>query len=246
MPIKMQLQLHKVKRAIIMAAGKGERMRPLTLTTPKPLIRVCGVRMIDSVIHALHGNGIFEIYVVVGYKKELFAALENEYPDLKLIENPDYDCCNNISSLYYAREYLSDCIILDGDQIIRNPAVLAPEFERSCYNAVWTEGETKEWLLTVEDSEIRHCSRSGGRSGWQLYSISRWSAEDGAKLRRDLELEFEERKNTGIYWDNVALFCHPEDYALGIRQMQAGDVVEIDTLEELAAEDPGYLPLLGK
>ena len=241
-----QPQLHTVKRAIIMAAGKGERMRPLTLTVPKPLIRVNGERMIDSVIHALHQNGIFEIYVVVGYKKELFACLEQEYPGLKLIENPDYDRCNNIASLYYARECLSDCIILDGDQIIRNPDVLSPEFERSGYNAVWTDEETKEWLLTVEDGVIVDCSTSGFCTGWQLFSVSRWNAEDGAKLRRHLELEFEERKNTGIYWDDVPIFCHREDYELGIREMRRDDVVEIDTLEELAAQDPSYLPLLEK
>ena len=74
--------MYTVKRAIIMAAGKGERMRPLTQNTPKPLIPVNGERMIDSVIHALHQNGVFEICVVVGYKKELFACLEAEYPDM--------------------------------------------------------------------------------------------------------------------------------------------------------------------
>lgn len=240
MAIRQKPKLHTVKKAIIMAAGKGERMRPLTLTTPKPLIQVNGERMIDSVIRALHQNGISEIYVVVGYKKEQFDCLEEEFPGVKLIENPDYDRCNNISSLYYAREHLSDCIILDGDQIIRNPEILAPEFERSGYNAVWTNEETNEWLLTVEDGVITHCSRIGGRGGWQLYSISRWSAEDGAKLRRHLELEFEEKKNTSIYWDDVPIFCHPEEYELGIREMNRDDVVEIDTLEELAVQDPTY------
>ena len=232
--------MHKVKRAIIMAAGTGSRMRPVTLKTPKPMIRVNGVRMIDSVIHALHQNGIEEIYVVVGYLKEQFRVLEDEYPNLTLIENPYYDTCNNISSLYVAREHLSDVIILDGDQIIYEPSILAPEFERSGYNGVWTDAHTDEWLMTVEDGIVTACSRVGGEKGWQLYSISRWSEEDGKKLARHLEIEFEEKKNRQIYWDDVALFCYPEEYTLGVREMQKGDIVEIDCYEELIEIDPSY------
>ena len=232
--------MHKVKRAIIMAAGMGNRMRPVTLTTPKPMIRVNGVRMIDSVIQALHKNGIYEIYVVVGYLKEQFRVLEQEYEGLTLIENPYYDTCNNISSLYVAREHLSDVIILDGDQIIYNPSILAPEFERSGYNGVWTDGHTEEWLMTVEDGIVTACSRTGGEKGWQLFSVSRWSAEDGKKLARHLEIQFEEKQNRQIYWDDVALFCYPEEYTLGVREMKKEDVVEIDGYDELIAIDPSY------
>lgn len=74
--------MNRVKKAIIMAAGKGTRMRPVTLKTPKPLVKVNGVRMIDTVIRGLQNNGIFEIYVVVGYLKEQFRGLEDEYKEL--------------------------------------------------------------------------------------------------------------------------------------------------------------------
>ena len=201
------------KRAIIMAAGIGQRMRPVTNTVPKPLIKVNGVRMINSVVDALQQNGIRSIYVVTGYLKEQFEGWAKHRPGVRLIENPYYDTCNNISSLYMAREYLGDCMILDGDQLILNPA--------------------------VEDGIVTSCSRTGGKRGWQLYSVSRWTKEDGQKLRRHLEQEFE-GGNRQIYWDDVAMFCHPEDYKLGVYPMGKDDVKEIDSFEELIQLDPTY------
>ena len=127
---------HIVKRAIIMAAGFGNRMYPLTLTTPKPLVKVNGVRMIDTVVDGLRSNGITEIYVVVGHLKEQFyewaterqaewaaerqaewakeetCEWAKEQPGVRIIENPDYATYNNISSLYVAREHLGECIII--------------------------------------------------------------------------------------------------------------------------------------
>lgn len=240
----MAEETHIVKRAIIMAAGIGKRMQPLTFETPKPLVKVNGVRMIDTVVNGLRENGICEIYVVVGHLKEQFFEWGKE-KGVQIIENPYYDTCNNISSLFVARDHLGDCIILDGDQIIYNPAILDPHFALSGYNAVWCEGETNEWLMDVEDGVVKSCSRSGGSHGWKLYSISRWTAEDGEKLKQHLEYEFD-RGNRQIYWDDVAMFCHFKDYRLGIREMKSSDIIEIDGLDELVAIDHSYQKYLQK
>lgn len=225
--------MSKIKRAIIMAAGQGTRLRPITDTTPKPLIKVNGVPIIETIIDALHKNEVYEIYIVVGYLKEQFEYLTEKY-SINLIHNPDYNSCNNISSLYAAKDYISDTFIIDGDQIIKNSEVFNTDYNMSGYSAVWTDSFTDEWLMTVNDNGIVvSCNKEGGCNGWKLYSVSRWGKEDGLKLKKYLETEFYEKKNTGIYWDELAMFIYSDSFNLGVYRINENDIVEIDTVEDL-------------
>lgn len=230
--------MEKINKAIIMAAGLGNRLAPVTNNTPKPMVKVNGIRMIDTIIDALHSNGINEIHIVVGYLKEQVKMLSEKYNNLDFIENPFFERCNNISSLYVARDYISNAFIVDGDQIIDNQSIFNPEFEKSGYCAAWTE-ETNEWLMQVEDNKVLSCSRVGGKEGWQLYGLSMWTNEDGKKLKELVEYEFE-RGNDQIYWDDVAMFQHFDKFDLGIRKINHDDLIEIDNFEELIAVDKTY------
>ena len=81
------LEPYRCKRAIFIAAGFGTRLVPITFNTPKPLVRVHGVRIIDRLIDACLDAGINEIIIVRGYLGELFDQLLYKYPMIKFLES---------------------------------------------------------------------------------------------------------------------------------------------------------------
>lgn len=234
-----------IKRAIILAAGKGNRMKPVTDFIPKPLVKVNGVSFIETIINAIKMNNIREVYIVVGYMKEKFSFLKEKYPEVTLIENPYYDTCNNISSLYVVRDKLEECIIMDADQMIKNTDILFTNFGKSGYCCKWINKFENDWILTINnDKKIISCNRNGG-IGWRLYSISRWTKEDGKRLSELLEKEFIINNNTQIYWDDIAMFCYPNLFDLTIYEIKDTDVYEVDTLDDLIKFDASYLKYKG-
>ena len=93
--------------------------------------------------------------------------------------------------------------------------------------------------MTVRENKVVGCSRTGGEKGWQLYSISRWTSEDGSRLKGYIKTEFESG-NRQIYWDDIAMFCHCDKFDLGIYEMKREDVIELDSFEELQKLDKSY------
>ena len=233
--------MDRIKRALIMAAGLGERMRPVTLHTPKPLVPVCGVRFLDSQIAALHARGIEDIVVVTGYLAEQFLDLEDRYPGLRLVFNPDYNRGNNIASLYHARQYLDRAaVIMDGDILIRNPEVLRTEISRSAYCCVRAEHDPGEWFFLHDDAWTITRVQTDCDSGWELKSISFWTEADVLRLRRQLEAAWEGGGVLNNYWDYIPLIRHWGDYNLGIFPLAQTDILEIDSFQDLCLEDPSY------
>lgn len=98
-------------------------MVPITLNTPKPLVRVKGKRIIDSLLDAITAANIEEIYIIRGYLSEQFDQLLYKYPNIKFIENPAYNEANNISSAMCARYLLQNSYLCEADRFPITPSL---------------------------------------------------------------------------------------------------------------------------
>lgn len=106
-------------RALILAAGVGSRLMPLTKAIPKCMVEYQGRRIIDYAIAALHGAGVWNIAVVGGYLFEVLASyLVQKHGMYRIINNRDFATTNMVYSLFCARDYLLECIRTQEDLIV--------------------------------------------------------------------------------------------------------------------------------
>ena len=234
------LEPYRAKRAIFIAAGFGTRLVPITFNTPKPLVRVHGVRIIDRLIDACLEAGINEIYIVRGYLGELFDQLLYKYPMIKFLENPVYNEANNISSSLVARYMLSNAYVFEADLLISNPKIIKKYHYTSDFLAIKKE-RSDDWCFRVKDGIIVEQKVGGeGDDIWQMVGISYWNEVDGHKLSQDIADVYASPGGKERYWEQVPLNYRKEHYAVEVRECHDEDIVEIDTFKELKAIDKTY------
>lgn len=232
------LEPYRVKRAIFIAAGFGSRLVPITLNTPKPLVKVNGVRIIDSLLDAVVAAGIEEIYVVRGYLSEQFDQLLYKYPKIRFIENPVYNEANNISSIMCARYLLSGAYVCEADLLLYNPDLITKYQYCSNYLGVPVKS-TDDWCFQSSGGIITRLAL-GGTNCHHMFGISYWTEEDGARLAEQVQKVYQAPGGKERYWDQVALEYYIKDYKIGVRECTFDDIVEIDTYRELKQLDPIY------
>ena len=233
------LEPYKVKRAVFFAAGFGSRLIPITFNTPKPLVRVHGTRIIDTLLDAVVAAGISDITIVRGYLGEQFDQLLYKYPHIKFIDNPDYNVTNNISSAVKASHLLSSAYIFESDLLLKNPALVTPYQYCSNYLGVPVE-KTDDWCLFTNTKGRVVRIAVGGRNCHHLYGLSYWNAEDGQRLGQQMKQAYEMPGGKERYWDLVPLDIFIDDYDIRVRECSFDDIIEIDTFKELCEIDTLY------
>ena len=232
------LEPYRVRHAILMAAGFGSRMLPITINTPKPLVRVNGVRIIDTLIDACKKAEIEEIYVVRGYLWEQFDQLSHKYPMIKFIENPAYNKTNNISSVMAAKRFLKNTYILEADLFALNPGIIKKYQYSSNFLGIKMD-KSDDWCFLVKDGYITY-QGVGGEDCYQEVGIAYIDKHDSVKLSRDLTEFYKTEKGKNTFWDYVLFSAYKEHFKIAIRECNKEDVIEIDTFDELKALDSAY------
>ena len=232
------LEPYRVRKAIILAAGFGQRLAPVTLDTPKPLVKIKGVRILDTLLDALCAKGITNITIVRGYKKEKFDELLEKYPTIEFIDNPEFNLANNISSAMCAIDRIDRCYICEADLYISNPDVINKYEYQSNYLGAKVS-ETDDWSFK-KHSGYAADYQMGGTDCYQAFGISYWNGEDAEKLKADLKKVYNSRGGKENLWEMVPLKICRKNYRLEIRECRKSDILEIDNFIELIAADPSY------
>ncbi|MGL5152654.1 MAG: sugar phosphate nucleotidyltransferase [Clostridium sp.] len=216
-------------RAILLAAGMGTRLRPLTLDTPKSLIEVNEKPLAERQIEYLIKNGITDITVVTGYLSEKFEYLKEKF-GVNIVFNDKYDKYNNIYTMYLVRNLLEDCYVIDADIYI-NRDFIDGSIKDSTYFSAYKEGFKDEWELKFNDNEVLDIVVGSG-NGYILSGVSYWSASDAKIIVNELENAINSGDFKNLYWDDIVK-NNLSKLNVKIEKLNSDDVFEIDSIEEL-------------
>lgn len=218
------------KNAIILAAGFGMRMVPINTETPKGLLEIKGERLIECTIRQLHEVGITEIYIVVGFMKEQYEYLIDEY-GVDLIVAPDYTSKNNLHSLKTAADHLSNSYIIPCDIW--------------CEKNPYSRNELYSWYmvsdLVDDDSTVRvnrkqelvvQKEQAGGNA---MIGICYLLEAEAAIVRERLEELVRDSRYDGAFWEET--LYRKDRMIVTARVVHAADAVEINTYEQLREID---------
>ena len=227
---KSEMTLLAPKNAVILAAGFGMRMVPINTQSPKALLEINGETIIERTIKQLHEIGVTEIYVIVGFMKEQFEYLIDEY-GVELVVNEQYAEKNNLHSLNLVADHISNTYIIPCDiWCMKNP---------------YSRNELYSWYLVndlVDEESMVRVNRkmelvvtSDGQAGNMMVGIS-YIAEPQATIIRDKLKAFDKNKRyEKSFWEEALI--DNGRMIVYAKIAHSSDTVEINTFEQLRELD---------
>jgi CTP:phosphocholine cytidylyltransferase-like protein/thiamine kinase-like enzyme len=226
----LEFKNKKPKNAIILAAGFGMRMIPINTETPKGMIEINGEPLIERLIKQLHAVDIKEIHIVVGFMKEQYEYLIDEY-GVNLIVNSGYAIKNNLHSLNLVLDFLSNTYIIPCDIW--------------CNCNPFNEYELYSWYMVNElvdsDSYVRVnrkmelISTPNTVVGNTMIGIAYLAEEQADIVRRRVRQMCKDTRYDGVFWEE-ALYKKDRMIVLA-RVIHSTEVIEINTYEQLRELD---------
>lgn len=233
------MEPYRVKNAIILAAGMSTRFIPVSYELPKGLISVKGEVMIEREIRQLQEAGIQEIVVVVGYMMEKFFYLRDKY-NVKLVVNNEFATKNTHSSIYVARDYLSNTYILCSDNYYPKNMFHMYEY-RAFYCSIFMPGTSYvERAFSFDREGLIYDTNKPSRDQWVMYGHAYYDNAFTTKFRPVLESYFGRPGVEGMYWENVWAE-NVKDIPMWIQKCTDQEILEFDSMDELKAFDPDYI-----
>ena len=229
-------------KAIILAAGTASRLRPLTDSTPKCLLKIGGRNLLQRSIDALTANGISQLVIVTGYLHEQIESfVDQQYPSLRVtyIYNKEYSTTNNIYSLWLARPEADgeDVLLLDSD-LLYDPAILSRVMACSHSNVLTlirhTLGEEEMKVVTDDQGSILEISKTcnPALAAGESLGIERMSKSYTTALYRELALMIGQEGLSNIFYERAFERLIPQGHTFRVLDVSDLFSCELDTVED--------------
>jgi choline kinase len=234
--------MKETKKALILAAGLGTRLAPITDDRPKSLVPVNGKPILMKQIENLRENGITDITIVSGYKADILEqAVHSRFPEIKLIESRDYAATNNMYSAYLAREEMAQqSFLMMNADVFFDSSVVRALLDFPGENAIVTDiGRYLEESMKVveKDGRLWEIAKTVSREDALGASIDlyKFSPEGGQAFFSKCR-EYIEEKGELRLWSEVALNEVLKQVPFSACPL-SGRWLEIDNHEDLAAAE---------
>ena len=222
------IKSHHPQRATILAAGYGLRMVPINTEEPKGLLVVKNEPLIERILKQLHEVGITDISIVVGFMKEHYEYLIDQY-DVKLIVNTHYNTRNNIYSLYLAKDRIENSYIIPCDIWFKNNPFSTIEGP-SWYLFSDKLTSKSNWIVS-KSYKVKHTKN---QSGNRMIGIAYLNKVDANKLVQRMSSLIKAKKYD-LFWEDA--LAEKNNFLINGRIIPNSEHAEINSYEELLELD---------